>query len=255
MFPLGLFRHFPALSILSVHGGPCLGAEPSDATARQAIAPQLAAFAVEVIQCDHLALFGAVPHLASIPAVKCREPHIDLMRILLDHLYGPLELGVMLPTYWENEIEVAFSAPKSERLRVFVEDSTRIQSDWPRDIVFAPDLAERVTALRLTASLAYLVPLFAELPTCTTLSLQVGNKDDLLGLPPATLALPALKSVVVRSRAEHVPVIISAETLREFLVCLVGTRTVQPTLHIEDSLVLTGDSAALMRDYAVERAH
>ncbi|EJD37529.1 hypothetical protein AURDEDRAFT_188049 [Auricularia subglabra TFB-10046 SS5] len=254
MFPLGLFQHFPALSVLSVLGGTCLGAEPSGETTHQVFVPQLAALAVEVIQCDQLALFGAVPHLASIPAVKCREPHVDLMRILLDHLYGPLELAVVLPIYWEDEIEVAFCVPNSQRMRVFAEDFARIHSDWPRDIIFAPDLAQRVTALRLTAKLAYLVPLFAELPACTTLAVEVGDMADLTVELNDTLALPALKSVIVRARPKQGPVSVSAEALREFLVRILGTRTAQPILRIEESLTLTGDSMALKRGYGVESA-
>ncbi|EJD37510.1 hypothetical protein AURDEDRAFT_147008 [Auricularia subglabra TFB-10046 SS5] len=251
MFPLGLFQHFPALNILSVLGGTFLGAEPSGETTHLVTAPQLAALEVEVVQCDHLALFSAVPHLASIPAVKCREPRVDIMRILLDHLCGPLELAVVQPIHWEDEIEIAFCVPNSERMRVFAEDSTCIRSDWPRDVVFAPDLAERVTALRLTAKLAYLVRLFAELPACTTLAVEVGDMADLTVVPTATLALPALKSIIVRSRPEQGPVSVSADALREFLVRILGTRTSQPTLRIEDSLVVTGDSATLTRDYGV----
>ncbi|EJD35651.1 hypothetical protein AURDEDRAFT_175298 [Auricularia subglabra TFB-10046 SS5] len=252
VFPLCLFQHFPSLRVLSVHGGMCLGAEPVGEAAREVTIPQLATFAVHIADCDHLALFGAVPRLSEIARVTCREPHVDLMRVLLDHLHGPLELDIVVPGVREDQIEVGFSTPSSDRSRVFVEDSTRIHSDWPRDIVFAPDVAERVTALRLTTKLAWLVPLFAELPACTTLAVEVGDMVDLAVEFTATLALPALKSIIVRGRPEQGPVSVSAEALREFLLRILGTRTAQPTLRIEESLTLTGDSRALMRDYGVE---
>lgn len=107
------------------------------------------------------------------------------MYVLLDHLRGPLELGVVVPLDTEGLIDVSFSAPSFDRSRVFFEDAARIQSEWPVDVVFAPAVAERITALRLAAGLAYLVPLFAELPAATALKVEIGSADDLDG-PPKT---------------------------------------------------------------------
>lgn len=249
MFPLGLFQHFPALRILSVHGETCLGAEPSGEPEGEVTLPQLDTFAVHISQCDHLALFSAVPHLSSIPTVKCHEPNDEIMRNLLDHLHGPLELELAVPRVWEDQIEVGYSTPNADRSRIFVGEAESIQAEWPRDIAFAPELAERVTALRCAASLAYLVPLFGELPACTTLALEVADVADLTAQPEFTLALPALKSIVLRSRLERGPIQISAAALHDFLVRVVGVRADKPTLRIDKSLTLIGDDASLKQDY------
>lgn len=254
LFPLGLFQHFPTLHTLWIRGGTCLGAEPSDEAASKVSALSLATLEVHLARCNHLALFRAIPHLASIPTVVCREPHVLLMRTLLDQLHGPLEFEVVVPPDAAELVDVGFISPQTSRARVFVEHAERIQREWPRDIVFAPDIVARVTSLRFEASLAYLVPSFKALPSCATLAVEVGDAEELAAPLEAALPLPALKTVVVRATPSRSPVVVPAEALRGFLARLVGTRADQPTLRIEGSLTLSGDRAALMQDYGVPKS-
>lgn len=60
-----------------------------------------------------------------------------------------------------------------------------------------------------------------------------------------------MKSVTVRGRPGQDIASIDAESLRDFIVRLVGTHPTKPALSIEDSLTIIGNNAGLWEDYDI----
>ncbi|EJD46442.1 hypothetical protein AURDEDRAFT_113742 [Auricularia subglabra TFB-10046 SS5] len=197
--------------------------------------PRLSGLEVRVSEWTYDGIFDSVPYLGAIPNVRCWQPHTEIARILLEPLHGPLEM--VFESTPNGRVYITLRAPDCGRVRTFIEFAPYLLRDWPHKALFDPALAERVTVLGLSTSLAHLAPHFPEMPACRTLEiyLSAGEMPSSFAADMALLRLPALAALAVKSTASYGEMgrALGDDQLSAYLAALAKHTAKRPELRLE----------------------
>lgn len=252
-FPVhAIFQQFPRLTALELVGSwPEIG--PEHVAANKIDTRRLSSLELSMPASGYDHIFAHTPDLSSIPDVSCWEPERAHADLLLGHLDGPIEMEFRGPDWASHTLEITLRAPGSARSRTFIETTHELPEAESRGAFFDRAFAARVTTLRLSAQLAFLAPLFVELPACRTLEILLDNHAGLpsqLGKDMAPLRLPALETLAIRA-VECGFGKLSAAQLSAFLIALVGHTGQRPTLRL-GYVTLADSSSSLSHDFNLE---
>ncbi|EJD46436.1 hypothetical protein AURDEDRAFT_184388 [Auricularia subglabra TFB-10046 SS5] len=235
IFQRGIFQHFPALTSLAVFGDSYIGIEDDTGYEEAPEGPRLSGLEVRVPEWTYDGIFDLVPYLRAIPNVRCWQPHIEIARTLLGALHGPLEM--VFESTPNGRVYITLRAPDCGRVRTFIEFASHILEDWPHEALFDPALAERVTVLGLSTSLAHLASHFPEMPACRTLEiyLSAGEMPSSFAADMALLRLPALAALAVKSTASYGEMgrALGDDQLSAYLAALAKHTAKRPELRLE----------------------